>query len=146
MPTAHTTIVRSPFGSYLRNVKSKDTSPELLVRKALWERGLRYRKHYSNLPGKPDIAFPGSKLAIFIHGCFWHRHNCKRSFSPKSNSAFWRSKFDKTIQRDECNESLIISKGWKVLTLWECEINENLDECLNKVFCCLGPPMKPQAC
>jgi len=143
MSTAPATTSHSPFGNYLRQVRSKDTTPELLIRKALWEKGLRYRKHYSKLPGKPDIAFPGRRLAIFIHGCFWHRHSCERSFFPKSNSAFWRAKFKKTIQRDESNEVLIESKGWKVLTLWECEINQSIDECISKVLSGLGLPAQP---
>jgi DNA mismatch endonuclease (patch repair protein) len=120
-------------GSHLRSVKSKNTTPEIIVRKALWGIGLRYRIHYSKLPGKPDIAFTKNKIAVFVHGCYWHRHGCPRSFNPKSNSKFWQDKFFRNVERDTRNETLLIELGWKVVILWECEIRQDLDSCINRV-------------
>lgn len=120
-------------GSHLRSVKSKNTTPEIIVRKALWGIGLRYRIHYSQLPGKPDIAFTKNKIAVFVHGCYWHRHGCSRSFNPKSNSKFWQDKFFRNVERDTRNETLLIEMGWKVVVIWECEIGQDLDSCINRV-------------
>ena len=83
-------------------IRSKDTSPELAIRRALHALGLRYRLGNTHLPGKPDIVFPRQKVAVFVHGCFWHRHeNCKVANMPKSNTAFWQAKFDRNIARDQ---------------------------------------------
>ena len=130
MSQVPTSIDTSHSRSYLRRVKSKDTTTELLIRRGLWRQGFRYRLHYARLPGKPDIVFPSKKLAVFIHGCYWHRHNCKRSFKPKTNTDFWSAKFENNVRRDAANKSSIESFGWKVLTLWECEIKKDLDKCL----------------
>ena len=127
------TVAKNKMGNHLHLVKSKNTVPELILRKHLWRVGLRYRLYYSKLPGKPDIVFVGKKVVIFVHGCYWHRHDCGRAFLPKTNSDFWQSKFLRNIQRDEENYRLLASMGWKVLILWECEIRKNVDDCIEKV-------------
>jgi DNA mismatch endonuclease (patch repair protein) len=121
------------MGNNLHLVKSKNTVPEVILRKHLWRVGLRYRLYYPKLPGKPDIVFVGKKVVIFVHGCYWHRHDCGRAFLPKRNSDFWQSKFLRNIQRDEENCRLLASMGWTVLILWECEIRKNVDDCIKKV-------------
>jgi DNA mismatch endonuclease (patch repair protein) len=104
-------------------VKSRNTKPELIVRKELFRQGFRYRLNVKKLPGTPDIVLPKYKTAIFINGCFWHGHkDCKKSKLPSTNAVFWENKINATIQRDvlkiECLESL----GWFVLVCWECDI------------------------
>lgn len=104
-------------------IRSKDTSPELSIRRALHALGLRYRLGNKHLPGKPDIAFPRQKVAIFVHGCFWHRHeNCKVANIPKSNTAFWQEKFDRNVARDKRATAQLEELGWRVETVWECEL------------------------
>ncbi len=103
--------------------KSKNTKPEIILRKALWAAGYRgYRCNYKKIPGRPDIAFPKKKIAIFVHGCFWHIcPKCKLPL-PKSNSDFWRNKFQKNELRDKNKIELLKKDGWKVLVVWECEL------------------------
>jgi DNA mismatch endonuclease, patch repair protein len=109
-------------------VHSKDTEPEMLVRKIVHRLGYRYRLHRKDLPGKPDIVFPGRRKVIFVHGCFWHRHsNCKYASSPKSRIEYWQAKFDANVARDERNRQELDKAGWKILTLWQCEL-KNPDE------------------
>ncbi|MDR3566885.1 MAG: very short patch repair endonuclease [Syntrophobacteraceae bacterium] len=106
----------------MSRIHGTDTEPELQVRKKLFSMGFRYRKHYARLPGKPDIALPKDKKAIFVHGCFWHGHlDCKRSKRPSSNVEFWQTKIGRTIERDRNNVELLTALGWKVLTVWSCE-------------------------
>jgi DNA mismatch endonuclease, patch repair protein len=106
----------------MRSVKRANTNPELAVRKSLHALGLRYRIHRDDLPGTPDIVFPRQRLAIFIHGCFWHRHaDCVASSTPKTNVEFWQKKFFANILRDARNGDALRSAGWKVMTIWECE-------------------------
>lgn len=106
----------------MSRIHSKNTKPELMVRKWLWSNDFRYKLHANDLPGKPDIIFRMKKSAIFIHGCFWHRHTCRFATIPASNKVFWTEKFLKNIQRDKQNIQLLEQSGWKILTLWECEI------------------------
>lgn len=109
----------------MRGSRSKDTKPELLVRGLLRRLGYGYRLHRKDLPGKPDIAFIGRKRAIFVHGCFWHQHEsveCNVSRRPESNLSFWNEKFQKNRARDRRNEQCLIDSGWKVMTVWECEL------------------------
>jgi DNA mismatch endonuclease (patch repair protein) len=109
--------------------KAKNTAPEIRLRQALWGAGIRgYRLHYKKIPGKPDMAFVSKKTAIFVHGCFWHRcPNCSYEL-PKTNSAFWQSKFEKNIVRDKRKSKDIESLGWNVLTVWECEIEKDIQK------------------
>jgi DNA mismatch endonuclease (patch repair protein) len=106
--------------------KAKDTKPELMLRKLLWKNNVRgYRLNWKKAPGKPDIAFPAKKLAIFIHGCFWHRCPlCARSL-PKHNTEFWKNKFDRNVIRDRSKSLQLEELGWKVITLWECQLKQN---------------------
>ncbi|MFW5887777.1 MAG: very short patch repair endonuclease [Bacteriovoracia bacterium] len=109
----------------MAKVKSKNTSPEMIVRKLVWHMGYRYRLHLGELPGKPDLVFVKKRKVIFVNGCFWHRHDCKsgRSF-PSTNQEFWEKKFLSNIERDKRNIQELHALGWEVLVLWECEIKE----------------------
>lgn len=118
----------------MRSNKSKDTKPELAMRKALWQAGIRgYRLHWKKAPGKPDIAFPGKKLAIFLNGCFWHRcPKCKLSM-PKNNSDFWVLKFERNVERDQQKIDSLKKLNWKVIVIWECEMKHDLSEKVKRV-------------
>lgn len=106
-------------------VRAKNTRPEMTVRRLLHSMGYRYRLHGKKLPGKPDLVFAGRRKVIFIHGCFWHRHeNCTFAGLPKSNRDFWREKFDRNIARDRANCIRLREEGWKVLVIWQCELQD----------------------
>jgi len=116
-------VTKKKRSKIMKSIKSRDTKPEIYLRKFLFSNGLRYKVAYKKLPGKPDITFVSKKLAIFVHGCFWHQHNnCKITNVPESNTGFWKVKFDANIKRDKNNISLIENMGWNVLVIWECEI------------------------
>jgi len=107
----------------MSRISGKDTKPEILVRKFLFSLGFRYRKNDKRYPGKPDIVLPKYKTAIFVHGCFWHRHlNCQLFKWPKSNREFWKKKLEGNAARDQKNKAELESLGWKVITVWECEM------------------------
>lgn len=107
----------------MRAVKGKDTKPEVRLRKALFALGYRYRLNVKDLPGKPDIVFPKHRTVIFVHGCFWHGHNCKRGArTPKSNTEYWREKIARNKRRDKDNAAALKKLGWRVITVWECEL------------------------
>ena len=106
----------------MSSVGTKNTGPELLLRKALHRLGYRYSTHSAKLPGKPDLVFSSLKKAIFVHGCFWHGHACKRLGMPKSRAEYWLSKIDANRRRDIRNRRLLRSRGWRVITVWECEV------------------------
>lgn len=107
----------------MQAVKSKNTSPELFVRRLLHSRGYRYRLHRSDLPGKPDLVFPCRKKVLFIHGCFWHGHDCARgSRIPKTNTEYWTAKISRNRERDARARKQLQADGWKVLALWECDL------------------------
>jgi DNA mismatch endonuclease (patch repair protein) len=113
---------REKRSAIMSRIHGTNTKPELLVRRKLFSMGFRYRLHHPSLPGKPDIVLPRHKKIIFIHGCFWHGHtDCSRSKRPSSNIDFWQAKIGRTIERDRENLELLISQGWKVLTIWSCE-------------------------
>ncbi|QEE26769.1 DNA mismatch endonuclease Vsr [Terriglobus albidus] len=118
----------------MRAVKSRNTSPELAVRRLLHSMGYRYRLHRADLPGKPDIVFPGRRKAIFVHGCFWHGHNCPRGARiPKENRAYWQEKIDRNRSRDKKVSTQIRLANWKRLIIWECEIrSDDLSEKLRQ--------------
>lgn len=106
----------------MSRVAAKNTKPELIVRRALTALGYRYRLHRTDLPGKPDIVFPSMRKAIFVHGCFWHRHaNCSGASTPKSNVVFWRTKFESNVERDKRNVRALRRNGWSVLIVWQCQ-------------------------
>jgi DNA mismatch endonuclease (patch repair protein) len=114
--------------------RSKNTKPEIMLRKALWKSGDRgYRLHPKQLPGRPDIVFGHAKLAVFINGCFWHRCPTCDLPKPRSNAAFWQQKFDVNVARDKKKVAALEDKGWQILTIWECEIKRKLPECLERI-------------
>jgi len=107
----------------MSKIRSKDTKPELILRKALFSRGFRYRVNDKKLPGKPDIVLPKYKTVIFLNGCFWHRHEgCKYAYTPKTNMKFWVHKISSNKERDKINAEKLAALGWNVLIVWECEI------------------------
>lgn len=109
----------------MRKVASEDTGPELLVRRALFTAGLRYRLHRKDLPGSPDIVFPTARAVVFVHGCFWHHHqNCRRARLPQSNTEYWRAKFSRNVARDRSAQDALKRLGWQTYIVWECEASE----------------------
>nr|WP_325297216.1 very short patch repair endonuclease [uncultured Dysosmobacter sp.] len=114
----------------MSHIKSKDTSIELLVRRKLFSMGYRYRVNYKALPGKPDIVFTKKKVAIFIHGCYWHGHDCgsRYAHSSQSNKMYWGTKIERTKQRDEKHIQALEADGWTVVVLWECQIRQSFDQ------------------
>lgn len=107
-------------------VRRQDTVPELELRRALSELGVRYRLHDRNLPGTPDVVLMNRQVAVFVHGCFWHRHpRCSRATSPKSNIAFWSDKFRQNVKRDARKARILRSSGWSVCIVWQCRIEAN---------------------
>ncbi len=109
----------------MRRVKGRDTAPELKVRRLLTTLGARYRLHRGDLPGKPDIVMAGRRLAIFVHGCFWHGHDCARGArAPKSNHDYWQRKIGRNRERDVASRAALQAAGWRVETVWECEMKD----------------------
>lgn len=112
----------------MRRVKGKDTSPEMTVRRALTRLGARYRLHRKDLPGNPDIVMPGRRLALFVHGCFWHGHDCARGARvPKQNRDYWTAKVGRNVVRDARSRTELEAQGWRVETIWECELKNPAD-------------------
>lgn len=107
----------------MSKVHQKDTGPEMIVRKFLFKKGLRYRKNVTTLPGSPDIVLSKYKTVIFVNGCFWHGHNCKRGARPSSNIEYWYNKIDRNINRDREKVVQLEALGWSVFIVWECEIS-----------------------
>lgn len=108
-------------------IRGKDTGPEMLVRRYLHACGLRYRLHQRRLTGRPDLVFPGHRTVVFVHGCFWHRHpGCPLASTPATRSEFWADKFAQNVARDQANVAALVSMGWQVLTIWECETRDPL--------------------
>jgi len=105
-------------------IRSKDTKPELVVRKAVWAAGFRYRLHGNGLPGRPDLVFPALRTVVFVNGCYWHAHSCQKGRIPGQNSRFWSSKFEANKARDERNVRRLRRDGWSVLTIWECSLSK----------------------
>jgi len=120
-------------------IRGADTKPELFVRRALHAMGYRYRTHVRELPGSPDLVFTKRHAAIFVHGCFWHRHGCRKTYFPKTRQEFWHKKFEGNVKRDRRNQKLLADAGWSVLVLWECEV-ESDDTLLGRTVDFLGPP------
>lgn len=124
-------------------VKGKDTKPEMIVRKYLFSRGLRFRVQVRKLPGTPDIVLPKYNTAIFVNGCFWHRHEgCKYFRLPKSNVEFWKEKIGRNIERDRESMQALLDLGWKIIRVWECELRNkaNREDTLNKIYKSITSP------
>ena len=117
----------------MSRIRSKNTKPEIVVRSLLHRMGYRFRLHVSSLPGRPDIVLPKYRTAIFVHGCFWHRHcDCKYAYNPKSRQDFWERKFEQNVQRHRDVTQRLEELGWRVVVIWECEISRlnHLEESL----------------
>lgn len=106
----------------MQSVKTENTGPEWIVRRILFALGYRYRLHRRNLPGSPDIVFQGRKKAIFVHGCFWHGHDCAKGKAPKSRTEYWGPKIDANRSRDQKNLNALHTLGWETLVIWQCEL------------------------
>ena len=109
----------------MSQIHSKNTNPEILVRKYLFSKGFRFRKHVKRLAGCPDIVLPKYKTVVFVHGCFWHMHDCGRFKWPKTNDDYWRPKIKYNVDRDINNQKILKEQGWKVLIVWECELKKS---------------------
>lgn len=109
----------------MRRVRSADTRPEMRVRSLLHRLGFRFRLHRKDLPGKPDIVLPKHRTVVFVHGCFWHRHeDCRRASLPATRQDYWIPKFARTVERDRQNQDRLRQLGWRVILVWECEIKD----------------------
>ena len=125
----------------MSRIRGKDTSIEMKVRLWLFRHGYRYRKNVKKLPGKPDIVLRPYDSVIFVHGCFWHRHaGCKNATIPKTRTDFWQSKFKHNVASDQKNKSELEKMGFRVIVLWECDIQKNMDEEMKQVVRIIGPP------
>jgi DNA mismatch endonuclease (patch repair protein) len=121
--------------SLMRRIKTKDSTPEILLRKALWKMGLRYKIHCEKVIGIPDIAFPSKRIAIFVDGDFWHGYNWeKKKKSLKTNRGFWIPKIERTIQRDKEVTLALINARWCVIRIWEHEVKTDLDNCIKRIL------------
>lgn len=105
----------------MSKIRGKNTNPEMKVRKLIFSMGFRYRLHRKDLPGCPDIVFPGRKKVIFVHGCFWHNHDCKEGRIPKSNTNYWQHKLERNKIRDAEHQAELETRGWRVLVIWQCQ-------------------------
>ena len=128
------TITKEMRSLNMSHIKGADTSIEIKVRRYLFSQGFRFRKNDSRYPGKPDIVLPKYHTVVFIHGCFWHRHlNCKFATSPKTNVEYWNSKFQKNIENDALHIKQLQELGWRVIVLWECEINRDFNQLMEQL-------------
>lgn len=125
MADNHTKEIRSINMSHIR---SKNTKPEEIVRKYLFSKGLRYRKNVRKLPGCPDIVLKKYKTVVFVNGCFWHKHDCGRFVWPSSNVEYWSKKINRNVERDTQNIASLTDQGWRVLTIWECQLMKRVAE------------------
>ena len=119
-------------------VGPKNTKPEMIVRRGAHKLGYRYRLHRKDLPGRPDIVFPTLHKAIFVHGCFWHRHDCRKATTPKANAEFWQEKFRQNVERDQTALSRLADQGWEAMVIWECE-TEDAERVSERLVSFLGP-------
>lgn len=119
-------VSRAHRSEIMSRIRGRNTKPELVVRRTAHRLGYRFRLHRRDLPGSPDLVFPRPKKVIFVHGCFWHRHDgCRLAYEPKSNVEFWQKKFKSNIERDIRVKGELERMGWDVLTIWECETVDN---------------------
>ena len=121
MPDVYDREVRSRV---MRRIRKTDTEPEMSVRRLLHRKGYRFRLHRADLPGTPDIVLPKHRTVVLVHGCFWHQHSCPLGKKPKSNLSYWLPKLRRNIERDANNRAALLDKGWKVITVWECETQD----------------------
>ena len=121
----------------MSRVRGKDTKPEMLVRRLAHSLGYRFRLHRRDLPGSPDLVFPSRKKVIFVHGCYWHRHDCRKATTPKSNVEFWKKKFDDNVMRDQKNLDDLADRGWDAMVVWQCQ-TKNHDDLADRLANFLG--------
>lgn len=128
----------------MSRVRSRDTGPEFHVRRAVWAAGYRYRLHVKKLPGTPDLVFSKHRLAVFVHGCFWHQHGCPKSKRPSSNRKFWDHKLDNNMARDAHKRIRLKELGWAPRTIWECSLEGGTAELLSllEYFSAKSDPLK----
>jgi DNA mismatch endonuclease (patch repair protein) len=118
-------LTRAERSALMSRIRAKDTGPELLVRRLAHRLGFRFRLHRRDLPGVPDLTFPRLRKVVFVHGCFWHRHRrCKLAYQPRTNAAFWESKFARNVVRDTHVQRKLRRQGWRVLVVWECQLGD----------------------
>lgn len=117
----------------MARVHSTGTSPEMWVRRAVHRAGFRYRLHNAGLPGKPDLVFPKYRVVVFVHGCFWHWHGCKRSRMPAANHEYWTRKIGRNVERDRRNQQLLEDFAWDVRVIWECQLRDGTDSIIEEL-------------
>lgn len=128
------TLTREQRSWNMSRIKGRNTGPELRLRSLLHRAGFRFRLHAKDLPGRPDIVLPRYRTAIFVHGCFWHRHsNCRYATTPSTNKEFWVEKFSGNVNRDARNRARLEEKGWAVITIWECELKSDAEYVVNRI-------------
>ena len=117
----------------MSRVRTQDTTPEMYVRRRVWRAGFRYRLAVKSLPGRPDLVFPRYRTAVFVHGCFWHGHDCRKGRRPSSNRDFWNRKLDGNIARDCSSQSRLEADGWRVSVIWECELEQGTSALISEL-------------
>ncbi|HNR35845.1 MAG TPA: very short patch repair endonuclease [Candidatus Hydrogenedentes bacterium] len=128
------TISKERRSHTMRQVKSRDTYPELYLRRKIHREGFRYRLHNAKLPGKPDLVFPQYRLAVFVNGCFWHGHGCARGNRiPATNTAYWKVKIARNRERDFLKQEILGSQGWRVVVVWECSLDTGARDLLRRL-------------
>lgn len=131
-------LSRAQRSRNMRLVKSRDTSPELGARRLLHAAGLRFRLHVAILPGKPDIVLPRHRMAVFVHGCLWHQHGCKRSQMPATNTNFWTRKIARNVERDTEHILALRRAGWRVETVWGCQVSQDTEHVIAELLGTVG--------
>ena len=132
------TITTAQRSAHMARIRGRDTQPEMVVRRAAHALGLRFRLHRKDLPGSPDLVFPNRRHALFVHGCYWHRHpGCRLAYAPKSNTDFWQAKFDRNVARDAAAIADLQAAGWRADIIWECETRRpgTIPDRLKELFC-----------
>lgn len=117
----------------MSRVRTSGSAPERAVRSVIWRDGFRYRLNVKQLPGKPDLVFPRYRLAVFVNGCFWHNHSCRKGKRPATNREFWDPKLDRNVARDAANRRKLRNAGWGVYTIWECRLDGDTQRVLNRL-------------
>lgn len=115
-------VTKEKRSAMMAGIKGKNTRPEIAIRTELHRRGYRYRLYSKSLPGKPDLVFPKYRTVVFVHGCFWHKHDCHLFKWPSTRRDFWREKIDGNARRDEIHKTQLLAKGWKIVIIWECAV------------------------
>lgn len=133
------TLTKEKRSWNMSRIRGENTKPELILRSLLHKAGFRFKIHDKNLPGRPDIVLPRYQTAIFVNGCFWHRHSgCKQAYMPKSRQDFWNKKFDATVRRDKKKKESLEQADWNVLTVWECELQNDPGSVVTDIIKRLG--------